>query len=685
MVREVYVADEVDTAVAAPVGTLLHSQPFQEQLRGYFRKYRGSSLESVAVRQLEGELNAALKTLQAPDGDAIDAEGMEKLLAGKIGPKPSHIKALAMVFTNARIGFFADEREAFTEAGMREADIEIKRDHALQAQREELRLTNPGRDASKPSFVEMLEETYRKGGSFKEFLFDRVLPAWGIDKQQFCDHLGVLNKEREGKKTFSAYALDTWADDIYTPLRDSMRVICDAFAIKPAEGQAIAPHEAMLWRLAGGKPFEWKNLKGAPALKKAIEDCRASGDHGPLVSELCAASGIPYNHMKERLGTEQLAQWKNGKGHIEDMAQAVSFIAMVNPCLGREDQDRQAFNRDIFALVTGRANDLDAVIKEAGTKGNPAGALFSALTGRGGMVTISSDDITAGMRKAGLTAFAKSAVSRMRNPVNRPRGSDLSEIHADAVMDMFEEKIKPLVALGIYKEVTPAQREQCIEMLTRCPHPSKLLKECIEGKINIREMVRRSYERKGLHQQGEGGFGEQSGIHNVSAFLTHPDRHLTPEVAERLAQWFANSYEFTQKEQRQVMALAQGIDLRKSPEQVFDEARAGTLGRPEALRTLYDMTGLTRAALAEAAGVPASLIQYSVAEASGGRIASKELDGAALARHVRAIAGEVGLGSRAGEFAEQFSTVARQVALMQRQAEGRNGSATGTDGATGRA
>ena len=112
------------------------------------------------------------------------------------------------------------------------------------------------------------------------------------------------------------------------------------------------------------------------------------------------------------------------------------------------------------------------------------------------------------------------------------------------------------------------------------------------------------------------------------------------------------------------MALAEGVDLRESPSEILDKVIAGTMERPAALQAIYDQTGLTREGLADAAKVPVNLIRYSVTQASGGRLASNEIEDDQLAKYIVAIAKEVGLSKRRDQFAEQFSTVARQVALQ---------------------
>ena len=654
------VRDDSPTAAADAVHA---NKTFHAQLVSYFDKYRNSDLASMALSRLVAATNLALQEMHAEPHEQVTGRMLQDILDGHKGPTRAQVHAFAQVFTNANIRFYTDEREAFVAMGNKAAAEEIERIKQETTRCQPLRSSNPANAADKPSFQEMLEETHRQEGSFSSLLFHNVLPTWGLTNEQFCKHLEALNEGREGKKTFNVTTLDTWEKGIYTPLRESMNILCDAFDIKPAEGQKMAPHEAMLWRISGDHPFQWKHKKGVEALKQAIADSKASNNHGPLVAELCESSGIPFKHMQDLLDTKQLAQWKTGNGHIEDTGKAIEFVNMVNPCLGHKDEARKQYNSDIFALVTGRPNDIDQILKEARTKGNPSGALFSALTGREGIIQISSDDIVTIMQKAGITDFAKSAVSRMRNPINKLRGTDIHETHANAILNALEERIKPLVEAGMYKEITQKQREECIDVLTGCS-PRKMLAECVAGNMNIRMLVKLAYKRKGLHQQGEGSLTEQSGIWNLSHFLRDEERHLTPEVAARLGEWFKTHYEFDKKELRQVMALAEGVDLRESPSEILDKVIAGTMERPAALQAIYDQTGLTREGLADAAKVPVNLIRYSVTQASGGRLASNEIEDDQLAKYIVAIAKEVGLSKRRDQFAEQFSTVARQVALQ---------------------
>ena len=608
------------------VSGTLAGKPFPEQLKGYFGKYAGDDLESYALAKLVKEVNSRLGSAPADEFHPLSESVFKHMLAGKVGPTPALVEAFSQVFLQERIGFFGDARRAFAEEGAKAAAAESARRMKASTRQNVLRVTNPGGDLTRPSFQEMLEKAYRERSTFKDFLFKKVLPAWGLDKQGFIRHLEQRNHDRQGRKTLTLMELDTWEKESVKPIGECMGIICDAFAIKPEGAAKMASHEAMLWRLSGGHVFQWKNGEGVDALKQAVIDSRASGNAGELVTELCSASGIPYQYMQDLLASQQLANWKNGTAHIEDTAKAADFVELVNPCLNRTEEEWKACSRDIFSVVTNRPNDLDEVIKTAKTRGNPSGALFALLTGREGMITISTDDLIKETQAAG-TGFTKRALFAMRNPESKRRGTDINEMQADAIMTLVEERMKRLVERGMLAAISEKQKDECVDILTGSPHPKKMLESCLKGEMRVREMIRRTYERKGIKQQGEEGLSGQAGINNLSAFLTHEDRHLTPDVARRLAVWFEINYNFSEKRQRQLMALAQGIDLKQSPDEILNAVIAGSMDRLSALRMLYDQTGLSRGALADAAHVPGSLIQYSVTEASGGRIASKEIPG----------------------------------------------------------
>lgn len=651
-----------DDSEAAATEDVHLNKPFPDQLTSYYAKYRSDDIDIIAFNRFVGATNQALKDMHLEE--KITPLQIKELLSGHKGPTLPLVRAFAQVFNSAKIGFYGDERQSFVTAGESAAKAEEARIANEGARCQPLRSTNPPGKEGKPSFQEMIEETYRQNGSFSTLIFSKTLPVWEINKQQFCDHLEALNKDREGKKTFVPDTLCKWGKDNNALFRESIAVLCDAFSIKPAKGEKMAPHEAMLWCITGNHTFTWKKKKDTEALEQALADCKASKNSGPLVTELCETSGVPFNHMQELLGTKQLAEWKNGSGHIDDINRAVEFVNMVNPCLGIKDEARKRYNADIFSIVTGRPNDIEAILKESLTQGNPSGALFSALTGRGGMMTVTADDLVAAMHAAGIADYSKYTVSRQRNTLKRANGGDIHEAHAKVILDTFEARIKPMAEKGMYKALTPEQREKCIDMLTNCA-PKKMLAQCVAGKMNIRTLIKHAYERKGLHQQGSGSFTEQSGIWNVSQFLKEEGRHMTHEVAGRLADWFATHYKFDKHERRQVMALAEGVDLRESPDAILAKVVAGTMERPAALQLLYDQTGLTREGLADAANVPVSLIRYSVTQVSAGRLASDEIDDNTLAKHVLAIAREIGIAKKdRAQFAEQFSTVARAVALQ---------------------
>ncbi len=501
------------------------------------------------------------------------------------------------------------------------------------------------------SFQEMLEASHEKGQNFGQFLFKTVLPTWKMSQVDFCDHMHRLNKKQksDAKPTLTDTVLSSWrraygikalrntknpTDKGTKPLRDSVDVICRAFGIAPQNGELMAKHEIMLWKAIDGHAFAWKGKKGIEAIDAAIVDSSKTGETGALVKELIEASGIRYERLREALNVQQLSQWMKG-AHIEKVEMALQFLQLVNPQPTEELAANGSYtiskqNREILSLLTGRQFDIEKMLQGAEKQGNPGGALFVALTARQGLITLSPHETVVHFNASNL-ACTEHQVKKMRTGTQLQRGGKISEPYARAIIKMVEGSMQHLVKLGICKPFTPEQKERCVDMLTGVPHPKKMLQASVRGELPIGELVSKSCERLDLNHVGEGSFCEEVGISHMSGFVLGKS-YLQAETAEKMATWFVKRYGFTPEEKSKFIALAMGVNLQRTPDVILDGVISGATPRLEGLREIYDYTALSREALAQKAKV-GGIIQYSVTEASAGRIAA---DKSALKRIARA-------------------------------------------------
>jgi hypothetical protein len=350
-----------------------------------------------------------------------------------------------------------------------------------------------------------------------------------------------------------------------------------------------------------------------------LEDAKDSGNHGKLVTRLMDDSGVRYERLKNLLDTHQIPQWKKG-ARIEDIDTARKFIDIVRPIDDQQNKEEAAkVNREILSLLTGREFDFTQILSQAKEQGNPGGALFGALTGRNGMVTLRPQELINHFQQQKLE-LTERRVRKMRNSLNVPRGGRISEEEADAILSLVTQRIQPLVDDGIVEPMTDAQKKDMIDTLTGVTHPKDMLKAVVKGEMPIGEMVAKTCLRRNIAQsQAEESFAAEVGLSHLSKFITGK-ANLEPESAAKIAEWYKKNYQFTPTEQRQLVALARGVQLEKNANDILDDVLSGALPRTQGLREIYDRSGLSRPELANQAGVEYHAIQYSTTEVSGGRI-----------------------------------------------------------------
>jgi hypothetical protein len=601
-------------------------------------------------------------------GHDLDADRVKQMMKGEILPTPEQLMAICIEFK-----LYGDSRatlQAFA-AAEQQARIEAK-ERDIQQRILPLRASNPAGDLSLPSFAEMVEESYRAKCAGKSdetivsLLWERVFKAWKRDgsdmsPEQFCALIETNNANSDGKARLTNTSIYNWRKhpDKFKPIAETVEVICRAFGMLPkAETPEAEDHtyELMLWKIIDGRQFsnpypplavatedKGENIPDAKpvaagGLSEAIVAAKAAGNHGLLVREMIDASGISLSRLQTLLECQQIHQWCKG-AHFEDVATARKFIALTCP----DARD----NKALLGLLTGRIFDLPVIIEEAAKQPmmrkdgsdelvvdaaadaeiNHGGKLLVLLTGRKGLVTISAKDLADAMSAKGHKV-SEEKVKKMRAS-SFERGGRITEPMARSIVEIVQEKASMKLGEG--------EIEQCVDILTNCPTPSALLARCVKGEMKIGELLRQTYERKGMRL--EDLQSEVKLAHLTNFLLGKAD--LDHESATKLVNWFV----FEGDDRRKFMVLATGHDASIDPSAVLDRVRSGTLAQTEGLRLIYDASGMTRTELAKACGVD---IAYSVTEKSKGRIM-------AAPENMRKLADLCGLGARLQDFTETFS------------------------------
>ncbi len=502
-----------------------------------------------------------------------------------------------------------------TDAALAAARVRIAENSAVW------RKTNPWAQLKEKSFQEMLEASYSRGENFRQFMFGHMLPTWDdMSQLKFCAHLEKRNKKKddEGKDTITDTILSSWRSGKTKPLLGSLDVICRAFDIAPEEGELMALHEKMLWKGIDGHAFKWGSKHGIVGIEAAIDETRKTGDTGKLIKELFNSSGIRFERLQDNLGVQQLASWMKGS-KIENLGMAINFLNLTNP-QGTEQttQKMSRQNRTLLSLISGRELDMERMLDENAKLGNPGGGLFAALVGRNGVAKLTTEEIVSAFQTEKLE-MSDDRVKKMRTSTQLQRGGKISEPYGKAILKMVKENTKELARRGVFTPITKEQAERCLEMFTGVERPKKLLQKAIEGELPIGQMLEKTLERRDQSQLGIGSFCEEAGISHISGFI-QGNSFLEPETAQKIADWFARNYDFTDAELMQFIALARGVDLQRTPDEILDDVMDGTLKRTLGLRQIYDYTGVPRHVLSERASADHHTVQYSVTEVSGARL-----------------------------------------------------------------
>ena len=625
---------------------------FLNQFKGYYRLWGvENTIDCSHVpdsSQFAKAVRSSLQNLRV-EGENLDDAVVNNIMAGNYIPSPQQILAISLVFD-----LYGFERDDFANQAIK------SREDAAQRRKEAilpLRHTNPEGNMALPSFAEMVEDSYHAkhrehaAGTINTLLWDRVFKTWarngrGMSPERFCTLIAKNNQGKHGKIHLTNESVYNWRNnsDHYKPSAESVEAICEAFVPMPENMETAKPgdyfYELMLWHIISGRAFKTPYPPTAPEndagthakndLDAAIEVAQATSDHGKLVRELIEVSGIPFSHLQTLVGCQQLFGWCRN-AYVEDVGMAQRFLDIVHPPELQEiPAEAEKQNRQMLGLITGRTFDLPTLMEEAQKEGieNPGGQLFILLTGRKGIVSISEHDLFEGLKRCGHHV-SEHKVKHMRSSLHN-RGGNITEAIARSILDLVKEKS------GV--AITAEQAEECLDILTNCPSPSKLFKQCIVQTLTIGQMLRMSYERKGLTQEE---FNNAVGLSSVSDFLMEKN-HLGRESASNIAEWMSLKGE----QRRQFIVLATGHEAALDPVAILYNVRGNEISRLDGLRLILDASGMTRDQLAAASVID---MVYCTQTRSGGRIK-------APAGNMDTLAGLCGLKGFEEEFIHAFST-----------------------------
>ena len=464
---------------------------FLNQFKGYYRLWGVENAIDYShvpdSSQFAKAVNSSLQNLRI-EGETLDDAVVNNIMAGNYIPSPQQILAISLVFD-----LYGFERDDFANQAIKSTeDAAQRRKEAIFP----LRRTNPEGNIALPSFAEMVEDSYHAkhrenaAETINTLLWDRVFKTWarngrGMSPEQFCTLIAKNKQGKHGKIHLTNESVYNWRNDPdhYKPSAESVLAICKAFVPMQENMEATKPgdhfYELMLWHIISGRAFKTpytptalendSDTHAQNELDAAIEVAQATSDHGKLVRELSEVSGIPFSHLQTLVGCQQLFVWCRN-AYVEDVAMARRFLDILHPPELQEiPAEAEKQNRQMLGLITGRTFDLSALMQEAQKEDieNPGGQLLMLLTGGKGLVSISKHDLSEALKERGHNV-SEYKIRHMRSSLHT-HGGNITETIARSILDLVKEKS------GV--AITAEQVEECVDVLTNCPSPSKLLEK----------------------------------------------------------------------------------------------------------------------------------------------------------------------------------------------------------------
>ena len=393
------------------------------------------------------------------------------------------------------------------------------------------------------SFVEVLEDSFRRGDDFSMFI-DHLSTEWDLTQDQIVEHLASLRSQHRSSRAsaYSGLLSELKSHKNIKPLTIEQLAIDFGFDKKPPH---LNKHILMLCRVKRNSKFNtpWNIDKGNQTLLdlQLDEAIRANNWH-PLLKELVNAAGIPRPFMEQL--TSFITVLENGRT-IESVESLVRIIETLNPLWNALPPEKiQAQNVELVKLISKRSLDIKDAIEQSRHAANPGAALFKRLLGT--TVANHQPPIASMSRRELLHEINAAKDPQTKNPLFSLTEKELRSTRVETVLpagaighideelgkriiEIFEKKAAFLIKNGYMAPLTSEIKNEMLDTLTNTKSAKILLKECIEDKISPQDMVIKIGKRRNIHTIV--GIMEAVNAHLASLDdLTHDHRDSTTET-----------------------------------------------------------------------------------------------------------------------------------------------------------
>ncbi len=494
------------------------------------------------------------------------------------------------------------------------------------------RSTNPPGLSARRSVGEVVEAVFAK---YQEYpgskaaswgaLIEAIRKEWGVPRKPLARQaLSDLIRERHpAGNTITKEELFLWHQrQNRKPYRQSVAILCQAFSLSPA-------HELMMWRIARGaapQPFE-RLLK---RYASAIQVVSTPKERAKLTNALLAFSGIPTARVRELLHVRQLPMWKLG-ARIEALSMCKKFVELTNPQVLMTERQRRAYggiNEVLVGILTSRPMSVMEAITRAQASPHSSGTCLLLLTGRYGLMQISTRELARHLQ------VPESTIARMRSE-RVHRGGHIIEVQAHLIADLVQG-VTPQVR-GALTAVERCERELMIDTLTGVRSPVALWHQFLSGELKrLGDVVRLT-----RHRRGDLQLRETSDFELGKALVGI-------RLANRMADYLGFVGDPYRRVRRDFIVSSMGFKNTTKPEDVLDLIISGRESRRDGLRLMLDLSGQSKAQLAQAIGIATHAVFSWLKTERAGQIAPYQL--------IRAVSRELGLEHRQEEMYAVFAS-----------------------------
>jgi len=429
---------------------------------------------------------------------------------------------------------------------------------------------------------------------------EKLLDAWSSDQKKFSreDLCKLIAQEHPQGKTLTNAILYQWKNhpDKGKPNSESIDIICKAFRLE-------FHHELMLWKIARGRNLDHKVQSLLVQASQARSSQKRRHIRGSLSRALHESSGIPHVRLQELLKIQQLIVWKKG-AKIENPQKAQLFAAFTNSPLLAQNQEQRVIrveqNRHISLFLGDRPQSVWDAKRISESAKNPPGKFLALLTGREGLVPISSHGF------ARMMGVSRSAVHHMRDSVSS-RGGKIDERQARKIAAFVQGLPESADRLLSHQE--QVERELIVDGLTGCKSPVGLFQAYLNRQLTpLGEVLKQTRQRRGEDQ-----------LIGTSAFELGKET-IGLERASALADYLGFTGTFYRQTRNLFIRAAQGHDIDVTPEDVLHNIMQGKCSRIDGLRQLLEINLLTQPILSSEIRIPVSTIRTWFTSVRGGVI-----------------------------------------------------------------